>query len=314
MAALLVGLAVMAVMMSVALPVWSQQTRREQEEEYLFRAYQYARGVALFQRKYANTFPPNFDVLVEQRFLRKKYKDPLTGQDFNPVYMTPQRPGQMAGGEGGAASPGLRSPQRPGASGSFGQATPPVGAGGGAGTGGASGSSGFGQIAPTGSGAPAGAAGVMGVVSKSKDSSIRIWNGRSRYDQWAVTYQDIRPGKGLPPDLRNAANGLRPGTGPGQTGGFGQPGAGGVGQPGGVRPGGGFGQPGGTGRPGGFGQPPGTSPFAQPTTSPFGQPATVPGASPFQPTLPPPPAGKGFSPSPPSQPGANPFAPKGSGS
>src|SRR6187402_1074847 len=110
MAALLVGLAVMAVMMSVALPVWSQQTRREQEEEYLFRAYQYARGVALFQRKYANTFPPNFDVLVEQRFLRKKYKDPLTGQDYNPVYMTPQRPGQMGAGQGGASTPGMTPP------------------------------------------------------------------------------------------------------------------------------------------------------------------------------------------------------------
>ena len=71
MAALLVGMAVMSVLMSAALPVWSQQARREKEEEYLFRAYQYARAIALFQRKHANTFPPNFDVLVEQRFLRR---------------------------------------------------------------------------------------------------------------------------------------------------------------------------------------------------------------------------------------------------
>ena len=154
-----------------------------------------------------------------------------------------------------------------------------------------------------GTGAPAGAAGVMGVVSKSKDTSIRIWNGRTRYDQWAVTYQDIKPGKGLPPDLKNATNGLKPGMQPGQTGGFGQPGAGG-----------GFGQPaggtGGVGQPGGFGKPgaPGTSPFGQPQSQPQGN-------SPFQPTMPAPPTGGGFGqPQPPIQGGSSPFTPKGSGS
>ena len=35
MAALLVGLSIMAVLMSVAMPVWSQFTRREREEELI---------------------------------------------------------------------------------------------------------------------------------------------------------------------------------------------------------------------------------------------------------------------------------------
>ena len=80
MAALLVGLSIMAVLMSIALPVWSHQMKREREEELIWRGQQYARAIGLFQRKYANTFPPTIDVLVEQRFLRKKYKDPITNE------------------------------------------------------------------------------------------------------------------------------------------------------------------------------------------------------------------------------------------
>ena len=59
---------------------------REKEEELIFRGRQYARAIGLFQRKFANTAPPTIDVLVEQRFLRKKYKDPITNDDFQPIY------------------------------------------------------------------------------------------------------------------------------------------------------------------------------------------------------------------------------------
>src|SRR6188508_2311424 len=86
MAALLVAMSVMAVLMSALMPVWSQMARREKEEELVFRGKQYARAIGLFQRKYANTAPPTIDLLVEQRFLRKKYKDPITNDDFQPIY------------------------------------------------------------------------------------------------------------------------------------------------------------------------------------------------------------------------------------
>jgi type II secretory pathway pseudopilin PulG len=241
MATLLVGMAVMAVLMSAALPVWSQQARREQEEEYLFRANQYARGVMLFQRKFANTFPPNVDVLVEQRFLRKKYKDPLTGEDFNPVMVTPQPAGAPGvGGAGGGAAGALGQPA----------GGPPVPTGG---------------PTATTTGQPGrGALGLMGVVSKSKATSIRVWNGRTRYDQWAVTYQDVRPGRGLPPDLRAVTRGAAPGAVPGP----GQPGAAGMPQQGFGRP-----VPGGVGNPGGgFGNGSGGRPGAAPA-----------GRAPFQP-------------------------------
>ncbi len=100
MAALLVGLSIMAVLMSAALPVWSHHMKREREEELIWRGQQYARAIGLFQRKYANTFPPTIDILVEQRFLRKKYKDPITNSDFQPIPAGGGVPGQ-----GGVAPP-----------------------------------------------------------------------------------------------------------------------------------------------------------------------------------------------------------------
>ena len=52
MVALLVGLSIMAVALSVALPAWRTMTQREKEAELVFRGEQYARAIALFQRKY----------------------------------------------------------------------------------------------------------------------------------------------------------------------------------------------------------------------------------------------------------------------
>ena len=65
MAALLVGLFVMGVLATVAMPVWTQAARREKEAELVFRGEQYARAVGLFQRKMGpGTLPPNLDLLV----------------------------------------------------------------------------------------------------------------------------------------------------------------------------------------------------------------------------------------------------------
>src|SRR5688500_16613277 len=99
MAALLVGMSVMAVLMGALMPVWTTMAKREKEAELVFRGNQYARAIGLFQRKFANAAPPSIDLLVEQRFLRKKYKDPITNDDFQPLYanqaMTPQGPGNQ---------------------------------------------------------------------------------------------------------------------------------------------------------------------------------------------------------------------------
>ena len=49
MAALLVGMSVMAVLMGALLPVWTHMATREKEEELIFRGRQYARAIGLYE-------------------------------------------------------------------------------------------------------------------------------------------------------------------------------------------------------------------------------------------------------------------------
>ena len=128
MAALLVSLAVMSVLMSAILPAWRHEVQREKEAELVFRGEQYARAVALYRAKNANAFPPSVDVLVQGRYLRKKYLDPITNKDFDVIGVGAQSPapgqgsGAGAGGRGPAprtgaapAAPAARRPQPPAA-------------------------------------------------------------------------------------------------------------------------------------------------------------------------------------------------------
>lgn len=197
MAALLVAMSIMAIMMTVAMPVWKQISQREKEEELVFRGEQYARAIGLFHKKFANAAPPSFDVLVDQRFLRKKYKDPITNDDFVPVMQALSAPGTTAGGARGASTPGAQPSTSPGTD-------TPAARG----------------AAPTPSRAPGSqSGGITGVTSKSKDKSIRLYKGHSHYNEWQFVYTapagapGAGGGGGAVPGQRG--QGQRPG-GPGQ--------------------------------------------------------------------------------------------------
>ncbi|HXE79942.1 MAG TPA: hypothetical protein VNK41_04270, partial [Vicinamibacterales bacterium] len=82
MVALLVAIALMSVSLTAALPVWRQQIQREKEAELIWRGEQYDRAIQLYRQRYGAPGPPDLDVLVKEKFLRKKYKDPITGKDF----------------------------------------------------------------------------------------------------------------------------------------------------------------------------------------------------------------------------------------
>src|SRR4051794_25579377 len=132
MAALLVAMAVMAVAMSTALPVWHTMAQREKETELIFRGQQYARAVMLYQRRFPGAVPPNLDVLLNEHLLRKKYKDPITNSDFQLVGAADTNALQGAPGAAtpGAAAPGAPSaPGAPPAAGGAGTAARPFGAG-----------------------------------------------------------------------------------------------------------------------------------------------------------------------------------------
>lgn len=86
MAALLVALGVMSVAATIAMPVWHQAARREKEAELIFRGEQYVRAISLFQRRTGpGALPPDVNFLVEHRFLRKAYRDPMTGEAFQVI-------------------------------------------------------------------------------------------------------------------------------------------------------------------------------------------------------------------------------------
>jgi type II secretory pathway pseudopilin PulG len=229
MAALLIAMSIMAVMLTVAMPVWKQTATREKEEELVFRGLQYSHAIGLFQRKFANAYPPNVDALVEQRFLRKKYKDPITNDEFAIIPAGANVPGAPAGRGTAPAGRGA-----PGAAPAAGAQNP----------GPARGGAGGGQVA---------VAGISGVTSKSKEQSIRLYNGRSHYNEWAFIHVAAvqQPGVGAPgtqqPGQRGGPPGQQPPGGQGPIGG--QRGRGTPNGPGGR----GFGPNG----PGGPGGPPG---------------------------------------------------------
>jgi type II secretory pathway pseudopilin PulG len=239
MAAMLVAIGVMSIMLTVAMPAWRQMVQREKEEELIFRGQQYARSIGLFQRKYAAAYPPDVDTLVQQKFLRKKYKDPMVPDgEFQVLYQAsmgqPMVPGLQPGlgqqqrGEGpsgarreqGTQVGAPRDQLRRGDQAQVPRASPFANrpAGGLSGT-----------VGPRG--------GVIGVVSKSTEKSIRLYNGRDRYNEWQFVYTPSLFGPGQPrPGMRpgQPRPGGRPGQMPGRPPTFG-PGAPGN-QPSGVRP------------------------------------------------------------------------------
>jgi type II secretory pathway pseudopilin PulG len=113
MVALIVAISIMAIMMTVALPTWKQLSRREKEAELVFRGEQYAHAIGMFTRRTANAFPPNIDVLVQQKFLRKKYKDPITNDDFVPLTQA-QGQASTPGGQANAGRGQQPPPAAPG--------------------------------------------------------------------------------------------------------------------------------------------------------------------------------------------------------
>lgn len=219
MAALLVAMSVMAIMMSVAMPTWSHMIRRQKEEELLFRGNQYARAINQYQRKFANASPASLDLLIEQRLLRKKFKDPLSPNkdgEFQLLYLNSRAGGPQGIGTGTGAARGA-----------------------GAGGIGAGGSGTDTQSGSTYSTIPSG--GIVGVASKNTGTSIKIYKGKQKYNEWQFVgmeqSQQAGPGAGGAgrggPQRGGREGGGREGSGPGSRGGFRGGGFGGRGDQGG---------------------------------------------------------------------------------
>src|SRR5262245_18315643 len=112
MVALIIAMSIMAIMMTVAMPTWRQLVQREKEAELIFRGQQYERAIGLFQKRSGpGVLPPSIDALVEGHYLRKKYKDPITGGDFDLLLAgaTAATPGASTANPTQQPGPGARS-------------------------------------------------------------------------------------------------------------------------------------------------------------------------------------------------------------
>jgi type II secretory pathway pseudopilin PulG len=171
----LAGIAVMMIMMGAGVSTWRYIMQDDREQELFFRGDQIAGAIERYQKKNGNTFPVSLEVMVQGKYLRRAYKDPMTKDGKWRLV----RPGEAVPASGTGA-PGA-SP-RPGSSPSPSPSPSP-----------SSGLSG-------GTGTSLGA--IAGVASRSQETSLRLFNGKTRYDQWiflAGQQRTLGPNKGLKP-------------------------------------------------------------------------------------------------------------------
>jgi hypothetical protein len=186
---LMVWTTVLLVGLTAAEISWQKRMQREREEELIFRGKQYMRAIMLWKQKFRVAAggrggpwwgPTTMDALLNTngyRFLRKKWKDPITDSENWRIIRVPGAGGSGRGFEGAQfqskTSPGTPAGSQMGS----------TGRGGFPGLGGSSSSA-------------TGAAGsnvmfpIFGVASTSEKESLKTYNGRSHYNQWEFVFLD----------------------------------------------------------------------------------------------------------------------------
>ncbi len=85
---LIAAIAVSCILMASIAPTWRHLVIRDKEEELIFRGEQYVLAIEIYQAKY-NALPLRTKNLVKQRCIRRLYKDPMTGYEFELIFYTP---------------------------------------------------------------------------------------------------------------------------------------------------------------------------------------------------------------------------------
>ena len=78
----LIGITLLGVGLTAAVTLWSQVVQREDEAELLFRGEAIVRALERFQQDRPGTLPETLDELVEGKYLRRAWLDPMTGRGF----------------------------------------------------------------------------------------------------------------------------------------------------------------------------------------------------------------------------------------
>ena len=175
--ALAIGIAVLTILLAAVGPVIATVMRREREEELIFRGRQYARAVALFQKRfgrYPNTLKEMYE--IRPRTIRKLWQDPMCRcDDWHLLILgSPDAIPFRPGGPGAPQPPTGLPPPRP---------TPTPGP--------------FGNP-PGGTTGP-----IVGVRSKVHKEALREWRGFKYYDEWGFIAGDADTDRrGVPGDVR----------------------------------------------------------------------------------------------------------------
>jgi type II secretory pathway pseudopilin PulG len=209
--AVMLTLTLMLAVLAIEAPRIAQQIKREREEELIHRGKDYATAIKRFVHKNGGRYPLSIDQLENTnhiRFLRKRYKDPITGEsDWKLVHageaqiIIPTPKGQAGTLPTSSPAQNSLSNNSPGTASGIGAGTTGTGiTGGGTGPGITSngtpanqngGSLGSLQTSNIGNGPAIGGGQVIGVASTSKKEGIKEFNDKDHYDEWLFVY-DLR--------------------------------------------------------------------------------------------------------------------------
>jgi type II secretory pathway pseudopilin PulG len=147
---LLLMVAMMIIAAGAVVQTVAFEIKRDREEEMVHRGVQYARAIRSYYKKFGR-YPTKLEDLESannQRFLRKRYKDPITGKDFKLLHYGEAKLtlSNLLGGGGIPGANPIGGASGLNGGGGFG------GGGGLSGAGGLSGSSGFGSSSGSGFG------------------------------------------------------------------------------------------------------------------------------------------------------------------
>ena len=112
---LLLAICLMTIFAAAILPSITFNIKRDREEEMIHRGVQYSRAIRAYYKKFGR-YPTKLEDLENtsnQRFLRKRYKDPITGQDFKLLHFGEVKltfSGIGGAGVGGATPPNGATP------------------------------------------------------------------------------------------------------------------------------------------------------------------------------------------------------------
>jgi type II secretory pathway pseudopilin PulG len=213
---LLLTVALMVIAAAAVVPTIRFEIERDREEELIHRGVQYSRAIRAYYKKFGR-YPAKIEDLENSnnlRFLRKRYKDPITRQDFKLLHFGEVKL-TFSGGIGGGTIPGANpagstglNPDSP-----LGQTqqsvqnsqannpTPGLDNTGGSSTPGTPGASESGdnsggshdQLAGT----TFGGGPIVGVVSASKKTGYREFNHKKKYSEWQFIYDPATDRGGL---------------------------------------------------------------------------------------------------------------------